>query len=333
VNRITGMRVEHGVTRRDLVSTIQPHSLMPASAPRRLVWSLPLLALAACQPRAVAPSEPAEPRVAVEDEEPSSPETIEFEAGFDGEPLRVTELGRGVRLEAFADGEGPEATPGRRVSFHFSGYDAATGQRVMGTQDWPARLVVGAQAQDPVGSVMQEVLEGLRRGARARVRIPAVLVEDAVLDPEAELGDLWLTVTVTEIDDPPRPRGLEAFSGAPISSEARGDGLEIHDFAPGEGLAAADGDRVEFHYVVTSLEGVELLSTHADATPVELTLSPSSGVPGLSRGLRGARAGMLRKLKVPAELGFDAHAPEGFPRDMPLIMYVEVTRVEPGPDR
>lgn len=279
-------------------------------------------------------SSPPPTQAAVESSpEPSVPQTIAFEPGFLGEPLRTTELSADVELAFFADGSGAKATQGTRISFLFSGYDAATGQRVMGTRDWPAKLVVGASPTAPIDVIMQEALDGVQSGARLRVHVPAQLANVGRSEREGEIGDLWLTLTVTDVEQPQPPHDLSAFEGTPASSTVRDRGLEIHDFAAGEGLEAVDGDRVEFHYVVTSTDGETLLSTHVDGVPVEMTLGANTGVPGLSRGLRGVTVGTLRKLVIPAELGFDDYAPQQFPRNVPLVMYLEVTRVDPGPDR
>jgi FKBP-type peptidyl-prolyl cis-trans isomerase len=290
--------------------------------------TLCLLSLVGCQHQAAEPPRQA----ATVAPEPALPQTIAFEQEFTGEPLRTTELSADVMLETFAEGDGTKAAPGKRVSFHFDGYDAATGDRVMGTQEWPVKLVVGAAPTEPLGVIMQEVIAEQRPGARVRVHVPAVVANAGRPAQEPELGDLWITLTVTDVDDPQQPRDVHAFAGEPVSSWAR-DGLEIYDFAVGEGLEASDGDRVEFHYVIMSTEGETLLSTHADATPVELTIGPNTGVPGLGKGLRGAKPGTLRKLVVPAELGFDEYAPEHFPRDVAMVMYIEITRVDPGPER
>lgn len=303
--------------------------------PRTLRTPLTALIFAALPTAAACQHRVADPPTQTAEVAPARvlPQTIEFGQGFVGEPQRMSELSADVILETFAEGDGPPASLGKRASFHFDGYNAATGERVMGTQDWPARLVVGATPGSPLDVIMQEVLEGLRPGARVRVQIPAVVANAGRSEREPEVGDLWITLTVTDVDDPQQPRDLQAFAGQPLASQVRHGGLEVHDFAEGEGLAAVDGDRVEFHYVVTSIEGETLLSTHADQTPVELTIGPNTGVPGLGKGLRGAQAGTLRKLVIPAELGFDEHAPEHFPRNTALVMFIEVTRIDPGPER
>lgn len=289
------------------------------------------LALVACKPGASeAPSE--DPAPTADLNEDRGPETIEFDAAFSGAPLRSAELSAEARLEVFAEGEGPTAKPGKRVSLHFDGYDAASGERVMGTREWPAKMVLGSAPRDPVEVIMQEAVTGLRAGARARVAIPAVLVNAGRSEQQGELGDLWVTLTVTEVDEPQGARDLSAFAGEPVHSARRDGGLEIYDYDAGEGPVAVDGDRVEFHYLITSLEGEQLLDTHEDAA-VEMTVGSNSGVLGLSRGLRGVAEGSLRKLVIPAELGFDEHAPEPFPKQQAMMVYVEVLAVHPGEDR
>jgi FKBP-type peptidyl-prolyl cis-trans isomerase len=120
---------------------------------------------------------------------------------------------------------------------------------------------------------------------------------------------------------------LSRFAGEPIASETREGGLEVIDYATGEGFAIELDDYVEVHYVLTLADGRELDSSHGWPEPFKLVLGETAVIPGFTAGLVGAKRGMLRKIVVPPALGYGERELAHIPPNSTLIFHVQVMSV------
>jgi hypothetical protein len=124
---------------------------------------------------------------------------------------------------------------------------------------------------------------------------------------------------------------LAKFSGDPIEQKVEQDGLVITDHALGSGHEAADGDVIRFHYVGLLLGGREFDSSHA-REPFSIEIGAGRIIPGLDRGLVGARVGMLRVLTIPPALAYgERGVGTTVPPHATLVFYIEVLSIEPKP--
>jgi hypothetical protein len=179
-------------------------------------------------------------------------------------------------------------------------------------------------------------------------RVPATVTTAPEADPEAEPAGIEPVASGSLVQregrvgpDPDAPEHdvvdamavpgpLARFSGERLDSTIEPDGLVITHYALGTGPAAQIGDIVRFHYVGTLQDGTQFDSSYARNMPFSFDLGGGKVIPGLDRGLVGARAGMLRVLSIPAALGYgDRGAGGTIPANSTLLFYIEVIAIEP----
>lgn len=120
------------------------------------------------------------------------------------------------------------------------------------------------------------------------------------------------------------PRPDSAFS-APVAHRQRcNDGLEIEQVALGKGPSARYGDYAQVHYIARIQGGAELSRSHDRKAPHVLVGRKGSLVEGLHRGLMGMKAGELRRIVVPKDLGYRGRKVPGVPPDAVLEFWVEM---------
>jgi len=82
------------------------------------------------------------------------------------------------------------------------------------------------------------------------------------------------------------------------------DGLVYRDLRVGHGAVAKAGDVVHVHYVGTLDNGTKFDSSRDRGTPFSFTLGQGQVIPGWDRGVVGMRVGGIRRLVIPAALGY-----------------------------
>lgn len=258
---------------------------------------------------------------------------IPYEPPFDGKPLSSKTLDNGIQLEEFVLGsEGDEVAENKLVEFSFKGYAGANARQVMGSRMAPAKMAINAatRKRDPIAGAMADAMLGMKAGGKRRVKIPSSIVEEGAPPGRPVIGDLWMTVEIVSVTDAPVLHGPEAYAGEPIASKKLDNGLEIHDYVAGEGPAAKDGDQVITHYIGQLTDGTEFDSSHSRAEGLPVNLGGGGVIPGFSQGLVGAKAGMLRKVVIPPELGYGARDQGKIPPNSTLVFMLQVTEVKPG---
>lgn len=257
---------------------------------------------------------------------------IPYDAPFDGKPLSTNTLASGITVEDFVLGDGNAVADGMVISFNFKGYASANGQQVMGSRGAPSKLMVNeaTRSQDPIAKAMIEGLEGMKTGGKRRITVPAEVVEADAPPGRQAIGDLFMTVELVSVEPLPVLAGVEAFSGEPIDTKKRSNGLEIYDFTPGEGPAAKAGDQVVTHYIGQLTDGSEFDSSHARPDGLPVLVSGPGTIPGFAQGMEGAKVGMLRKLVIPPELGYGENERPKIPANSTLVFYLQIMSITPG---
>ncbi|QJW96034.1 FKBP-type peptidyl-prolyl cis-trans isomerase [Frigoriglobus tundricola] len=104
-----------------------------------------------------------------------------------------------------------------------------------------------------------------------------------------------------------------------------GDGLKIRDLKEGTGEPVKPGASVLAHYTGWTVDGKVFDSSHKRGKPMQFSLN--GVVQGWSRGIPGMKPGGIRKLVIPAALGYGE---QGYPPDIPggatLIFEVEIVQ-------
>lgn len=107
-------------------------------------------------------------------------------------------------------------------------------------------------------------------------------------------------------------------------------GLKYIDIKTGTGPTARNGNRVSVHYTgwlkgKYGLAGKKFDSSRDRGEPFEFVLGTGDVIPGWDEGVQGMQVGGIRKLVVPARLGYGARgAGTDIPPNATLIFEVEL---------
>ena len=107
------------------------------------------------------------------------------------------------------------------------------------------------------------------------------------------------------------------------------DDLQIETVRPGNGAEAKTGNRVTVHYVGTLTDGKKFDSSRDRGQGFKFTLGKGEVIKGWDQGVAGMKIGEVRKLTIPAHLGYGARgAGDAIPPNADLIFEVELFKVE-----
>ncbi|MDP9173590.1 MAG: FKBP-type peptidyl-prolyl cis-trans isomerase [Planctomycetota bacterium] len=103
-------------------------------------------------------------------------------------------------------------------------------------------------------------------------------------------------------------------------------GLMITDVKEGSGTAAVAGDNVTVNYTGTFKDGKKFDSSYDRNQPFTFALGAHQVIAGWDEGVAGMKPGGMRKLVIPAALGYGAGGtPDGsIPPDTTLYFDVEL---------
>lgn len=94
---------------------------------------------------------------------------------------------------------------------------------------------------------------------------------------------------------------------APPPADSVAPALVLQDLQLGRGMLAQPGDTVAVHYVVRRLDGTLHDSSRSRRFPLEFSLGMGAVIRGLDEGVKGMRAGGLRRVTVPADYAYSEH--------------------------
>lgn len=104
--------------------------------------------------------------------------------------------------------------------------------------------------------------------------------------------------------------------------------LQIEDLRVGTGAEAKAGSHVSVHYVGTLTDGKKFDSSRDRGQPFEFPLGAGRVIQGWDKGVAGMKVGGLRKLTIPAHLGYGARGfPPVIPPNSTLVFEVELIAV------
>jgi FKBP-type peptidyl-prolyl cis-trans isomerase len=112
------------------------------------------------------------------------------------------------------------------------------------------------------------------------------------------------------------------------SPAAEAKSLEIKITREGSGEGAKAGDKLEVHYTGTLKDGTKFDSSRDRGEPFTFTLGAGQVIKGWDQGMIGMKVGEIRKLTIPAELGYgDRGAGTLIPPGATLIFEVELLKI------
>lgn len=263
------------------------------------------------------------------------PPKIPYDEAFEGDPKSSRTLDNGVIVDEFAAGDGLVAADGMVVAFKYKGYASSNGRQLNSSRGAAQKLLISdaTREMDLFTAAVISGIEGMKPGGKRRITIPDDMVE-AIQESMGsagpmKIGELLVTIDVVSVTAAPNLEGLDAFSGPPLKSKTLTGGVEIHDYALGEGVAAKNGDMVVTHYIGHLDDGTEFDSSHKKGEGLETTAGGAGVIKGMSMALEGVKVGMLRKVVIPPELGYGPAGRPSIPPNSRLTFYLEITEVTP----
>ena len=113
-----------------------------------------------------------------------------------------------------------------------------------------------------------------------------------------------------------------------MSQTTTPSGLICEDVTIGSGVAAGLGQTVSVHYTGWLTNGTKFDSSKDRNEPFEFPLGAGYVIRGWDEGVQGMKAGGMRKLTIPPELGYGARGAGGvIPPNATLIFEVELLEI------
>ena len=101
-------------------------------------------------------------------------------------------------------------------------------------------------------------------------------------------------------------------------------GLQYEEITIGTGATATAGNLVSVHYTGWLLDGTKFDSSKDRNEPFDFNLGAGQVIKGWDEGVQGMQVGGVRKLTIPAALGYGARGAGGvIPANATLIFEVE----------
>ena len=104
--------------------------------------------------------------------------------------------------------------------------------------------------------------------------------------------------------------------------------LKIEDEKVGTGSAVKSGDTITVNYKGTLLNGQTFDSSYDRNQPFTTQIGVGHVIEGWDEGLIGMQVGGIRKLTIPASLGYGDQAQGPIPANSPLIFEIELLDVK-----
>ena len=241
----------------------------------------------------------------------------------------LKELSPGVQYRDVKAGVGEECPSGAEVKIHYTGwlpdgtvFDSSK-DRGQPAQFKLANLIKGWQEGIPgmkPGGIRKLVIASEKGyGASGSGKIPG----GSTLIFEVELVEVISRKAITVGPGKPMSDGSNGGTEDPGLKDI-GEGLKIRDLKEGTGDAVPPGGTVTIHYTGWLVDGTQFDSNKGQPPN---TWPLTNLVQGWQKGIPGMKPGGIRKLVVPAELGYgESGSPPKIPGGATLIFEVELVK-------
>lgn len=141
----------------------------------------------------------------------------------------------------------------------------------------------------------------------------------------------WLTIPKNQPEETPAAATTTNASQGFGNLIEGPEGLKYEVLKIGQGQEAKNGDEVLVHYVGTLEDGVKFDSSRDKNKPFNFVLGKGDVIKGWDLGVLGMKVGEIRKLIIPAIIGYGTQGTPGgpIPPNATLIFEVELLGVSP----
>ena len=248
--------------------------------------------------------------------------------------------GSGVETKVIIEGSGGEIVGGQRVSLHYAGFNAATGEQFQASdfasEDYIFQDLIQGNNPD-----FCKALTGIQVGSRVAILLNPEAAHDGAGVPALGIESDHGIVFIFDVIDAFLPRAVgdarSAEAGMPtvILAPQGQPGLQIPaEDAPAEfrrtvliegtGEPIAIGDQVVVHYTGWTWEGEQFDSSWDRISPAVFTVSANSLIEGFVQALDGVKIGSQVIAVIPPELGYGDSAQGSIPAGSTLIFVIDV---------
>lgn len=127
---------------------------------------------------------------------------------------------------------------------------------------------------------------------------------------------------------PQQDTNVATTATKPGESKELVSGLKYETVKEGTGAVAQSGQSVTVHYVGTLPNGKEFDSSRRKGEPFTFELGSGNVIKGWDMGVAGMKVGEIRRLMVPAELGYGSRGQGPIPPNSPLNFEIELLGVK-----
>jgi len=133
------------------------------------------------------------------------------------------------------------------------------------------------------------------------------------------------TPAATTPAETPVAEAPAAQTGTPTAEVTE---LKVEDIKVGTGAEAKPGDTVSVHYTGWLADGTKFDSSKDSGQPFEFQLGQGMVIKGWDVGVAGMKVGGVRRLTIPADMGYGPQGSGPIPPNATLVFEVELLAVK-----
>jgi FKBP-type peptidyl-prolyl cis-trans isomerase len=146
--------------------------------------------------------------------------------------------------------------------------------------------------------------------------------------------------SVTREDTPPTQQTACSIDGSVVTdvtlpvpeaykSEGKVETLKSEDLEQGKGTAAKNGDCLQMKYYGSLASNGELFDENfTEKTLLQFQLGSQQVIAGWDQGVTGMKEGGVRRLSIPASLGYGEQAQGSIPANSDLVFVIKLIKIK-----